>query len=324
MEDRREEGTQKTIATKWADELGGPLMARLRDELYGSLKPLLEEPELFEASKQKFLAAGKTALEHRLWRQRDLKLLRLTYLEHLTWNINRDHPRNANERDENEPESVRAGGLPTLNKPRITLGELDAEATSWHLAKEKSTLFELPEGCDSTALPSDSASVAYMKWELRISASESTISREPTRREESIPSKTLEECDKSWRLVNEEDLEEERLTAEQVCKMIQDQFSVKNKSKKDAIKESLNDAQANASLFSRNNETSCPIRLHKDSPYLLQWFAMTKLGRRGRPSKGVDIDIYSGSVYRLIKGSPFNSSAEAQQPDLTSDELQQA
>ena len=324
MEDQGEEGTQKAITTMWAEELGGPLMARLRDELYGSQKPLLEEPELFEASKQKFLAAGKTALEHRLWRQRDLKLLRLTYLEHLTWNINRDHPRYANERDENEPESLRSGGFPTLNKPRITLGELDAEVTSWHLRKEKNTLFKLPEGSNSTALPSDSASVAYMKWELRISASESTTSREPTCREESIPSKTLEECDKSWRLVNEEDLEEERLTAEQVCQMIQDQLDVKTKSKKDAIKESLNDAQTTASLFSRNNETSCPIRLHKDSPYLLQWFAMTKLGRRGRPSKGVDIDGYSGSLYGLIKGSPFNGSAEGQKPEVASDEPQQA
>ena len=324
MEDQREEGTQKAITTLWADELGGPLMARLRDELYGSQKPLLEEPDLFEASKQKFLAAGKTALEHRLWRQRDLKLLRLTYLEHLTWNINRDHPRYANERDENEPESLRTGGFPTLNKPRITLGELDAEATSWHLEKEKNTLFKLPEGCNSTALPSDSASVAYMKWELRISASESTTSREPTCREESIPSKTLKECDKSWWLVNEEDLEEERLTAEQVCQIIQDQLNVKNQSKKDSIKGSLNDAQTSASSFLRDNKTSCPIRLHKDSPYLLHWFAMTKLGRRGRPSKGVDIDGYSGSLYGLIKGSPFNSSAEGQQPAQTSDELQQA
>ena len=324
MEDQGEQGTQKAIAAMWANELGGPLMARLRDELYGSQKPLLEEPELFEASKQKFLAAGKTAIEHKLWRQRDLKLLRLTYLEHLTWNINRDHPRYANERDENEPESLRTGGFPTLNKPRITLGELDAEATIWHLQKEKDTLFKLPEGCRSTALPSDSASVAYMKWELRISTSESTTSREPTCREESIPSKTLEERTKSWRLINQEDLEEERLTAEQVRKMIQDKFNVKNQSKRDSIKESLYDAQTSASSFLRNNKTSCPIRLHKDSPYLLQWFAMTKLGRRGRPSKGVDIDGYSGSLYGLIKGSPFNSSTEGQQPAQTSDELQQA
>jgi hypothetical protein len=324
MEDQGEQGTQKAIAAMWANELGGPLMARLRDELYGSQKPLLEEPELFEASKQKFLAAGKTAIEHKLWRQRDLKLLRLTYLEHLTWNINRDHPRYANERDENEPESLRTGGFPTLNKPRITLGELDAEATSWHLEKEKNTLFKLPEGCNSTALPSDSASVAYMKWELRISTSESTTSREPTCREESIPSKTLEERTKSWRLINQEDLEEERLTAEQVRKMIQDKFNVKNQSKRDSIKESLSDAQTSASSFLRNNKTSCPIRLHKDSPYLLQWFAITKLGRRGRPSKGVGIDGHSGSLYGLIKGSPFNSSAEDQQPAQTSDELQQA
>ena len=324
MEYQGEQGSQKAIAAMWANELGGPLMARLRDELYGSQKPLLEEPELFEASKQKFLAAGKTAIEHKLWRQRDLKLLRLTYLEHLTWNINRDHPRYANERDENEPESLRTGGFPTLNKPRITLGELDAEATSWHLEKEKNTLFKLPEGCNSTALPSDSASVAYMKWELRISTSESTTSREPTCREESIPSKTLEERTKSWRLINQEDLEEERLTAEQVCQIIQDQLNVKNQSKKDSIKESLNDAQTSASSFLRDNKTNCPIRLHKDSPYLLQWFAITKLGRRGRPSKGVGIDGHSGSLYGLIKGSPFNSSAEDQQPAQTSDELQQA
>jgi hypothetical protein len=271
--------TQEAIAAMWTNELGGTLMARLLDELHGSKTPLEEEAALYEASKQKFLTAGKTALEHRLWRQKNLKLLRLRYLEHLTWQINPDHPRY-----KNEEEDELAENWPRLHEPKITLEELDTEVTDWHLLKGMDTAFGFAEELESTAKAS------------------STVE------------KSIKESSDAWMLIDEEELEGEEMTAEQVRLMIQSQQNIKSQS----IKDRLEEAQSNASKFSRANGDHLPVRIHRKSEELLHWFAMTKLGRPGRPPKGGSIDNYTGSWYKLIKGSPFGEAAS--QP---SDEHQQ-
>jgi hypothetical protein len=266
-------------ASSWANELGGPLMTRLLDELHGNRAPLEEEAALYEASKQKFLAAGKTALEHRIWRQKNLKLLRLRYLEHLTWKINQDHPRY-----KNEEEDALAGNWPRLHEPEITLEELDTEVTDWYLQKGMDTAFGFAEELKSTAKAT------------------STVEKQ------------IRESPDAWRFIDEEELEGKGMTAEQVRLMIQSQQKIKSESLRDRLEE----AQSKASEFSRANGNHLPVRIHRKSEDLLYWFAMTRLGKRGRPPKSESIDNYTGSWYKLIKGSPFCDTAS--QP---SDEHQQ-
>lgn len=287
--------THKAIAALWANELGGPLMARLLGELHGSKTPLEEEPALFEASKQKFLAAGKTTAEHRIWRQQELKTLRLRHLEHLTWQINQDHPRY---KDTGEDEL--AESWPQLLQPGITLEELDAEVTDWYLQKGMHGISGLPEEKESTALQIDTAARTQPASAYEGSGAIKNIwtRAKPQRTFE----KDIKEPPETWRFIDAEDLEGEEMTAEEVRKTIQGKLGFN----KASIKDRLEEAQSKASEFSRTNGSRLPVRIHKESEYLLQWFAVTKIGKRGRPPKNGKIDDYTGSLYRLIKGSPFS------------------
>jgi hypothetical protein len=301
---------QEAVARMWANELGGPLMEKLLDELHGSKTPLQEEPVLFKASEEKFLAAGKTKLEHECWRQQELKPLRIKFLEYQTWMHNREHPRYANEEDEN----FQAGGWPPLYIPGTTIEELDTNVTDWYLKKEKDTLFKLPEGAKSDALPSEPASITYMKWENRMGMSKLEINKASRTSGQNTVKKPQEELSGKWRLINSEDLEGEELTAEQVRKMIIDLLGLKGVAKQKVVKDLLEEAQSSASKFSRDNEDIFPVRLHKESEYLLEWFAMTKRGAVGRPSRVGEIANYTGSLYRLIQKSPFAKASTRQTP----------
>lgn len=302
----------KAVLEMWFQELGGKLKARLLDELYGSKEPLPEEPELFEASKQKFLAAGKTAIEHRVWRQSELKRLRLAYLEHLTWNLNREHPYFSTEEDIDELDAVLPTGQQPIREPNISLYELDEEVTDWYLQKEAKTSSTMPEEIKTATPSNEPAPLADTRGTH--GAPEPVTSATTPSNDNSSPIHHDSGKD-SWRFINNEDLEGEEMDANAVCKIIHKLLLTegggKTKHTHDSIKKSLKSAQCDASAASKRHNNRMPVRLRGESAYYFELFAMITIAPRGRLKKGE-----RGTLYKSIKASIWkndekeNASAE--------------
>jgi hypothetical protein len=317
--ERHPNEAETALAAMWANELGGRLMAKLLDELYGSKKPLREEPDLFEASEQKFVAFGKTKLEHRAWRQREVKLLRFTQLEYLTWSINQDHPRfTTDATDEGEPEYLPIGTKP-IREPDITLQELDAEITEWYLQKEKETTFEVPAEIKASALRHEPDSVTYMRWMYAFPRSDEAPKPKTIDKVESDKQKEAIGGEEEWRFISADDLEGENLNDEQASALIHkwllEAGEGKTRHKPSDIKNSLKNAQCEASRVSRQNGRKLPVRLRKESSYYFNHFAMTQIAPPGRPRAGG-----SSSTYKLIKASILAKDTIEQTPDSPSGE----
>jgi len=317
--ERHPDEAETALAAMWANELGGRLVAKLLDELYGSEKPLREEPDLSEASEQKFVAFGKTKLEHRAWRQREVKLLRFTQLQYLTWSINQDHPRFAtNTTDEDEPEYLPIGTKP-IREPDIKLQELDAEITDWYLQKEKETTFEVPAEIKASALPHEPDSVTYMRWKHQFPQSEEVQKPNTTDNAESAKQTEAAGDKEEWRFISTDDLEGETLNDDQASTLIYKWLlkagGGKTRHTPSNIKKSLKDAQCEASRVSRQNGRKLPIRLRKESSYYFDHFAMTQIAPIGRPKVGG-----SSSTYKLIKASILAKDTIEQTPDSPSGE----
>jgi hypothetical protein len=317
--ERHPDEAETALAAMWANELGGRLNAKLLDELYGSKKPLREEPDLFEASEQKFVAFGKTKLEHRAWRQREVKLLRFTQLHYLTWSINQDHPRFATDAtDEDEPEYLPIGQEP-IREPDITLQELDAEVTEWYLQKERETSFEVPTEIKNEAHSHEPKSVTYMRWKQQSLQSEAQPKPDISE-EQGVEIQRAEIAEnEEWRFLSEENLEGDKLSAIEVSSIIHQWLLKQGKGSTihtlAKIKNALAQAQYDASSASRNCEGRLPVRLRKFSGYYFDCFAMTEIGKRGRPQKGDH-----GSTYKLIKDSDPTSDPTKPTSDQISDE----
>jgi hypothetical protein len=307
------------IVKMWANQLGGKLYSKLILELCTDPASLPEERLLFKASLRKFLEFGKTKIEHRDWRQNELKLLRLAYLRNLTWSINSNHPMLRNIAN-SEVDADKLETSPPLYEPNITLEELDAKVTDWYLLTEKETSFELPEEIKNGNTFRKPQSVIFIEWEHQMNQEDAkkeddtkTPASHAARGE--APGKII-----NWRCTKEEDLEGQELDGEDVCKIIYAWLLALGKGgtmhEITTIREALEEAQVDASEAARTHKLTLPIRLRKDSNYYFHSFAMTKIAKRGRPRAGTK----RGSTYKLIKGSAPIKAQPGQKPDQTSDE----
>jgi hypothetical protein len=299
--DLQEEASMETWVTKaWANELGGRLMAALIDELYGSRQPLRLEPTLFEASKQQFLAHGKTELEHRLWRQNKLKQLRLNYLQELTRQANPGHPRYAEDYDEYA--QINQLPMPPVVEPEISLEELDAEVTDWYLKRSQE---ELP-----IPLARKAATETPETSREKIEAQNDENTENPRQ------SKAIK---KHWRLLHAEDLEGEEYNDDQLSELIYQRLLQEGEGKTShtaaGIKNSIKKAQNEASSISKSNGNWLPVRLRRDSNYFFDEFAMVKVTPQGRPKQGE-----GSSKYKSIKASALNEGSKDQDKQPVFDE----
>lgn len=308
----------KEVAKMWTQELGGVLKVRLIDELYGSKQALHEEPYLFEASKQKFLVAGKTELEHRVWRQREVKLLRLVLLEQLIREVNNS---TCNQGWGIDPEDAQAAvqGATHFKEPQITLVELDAEVTEWYLHNGRETSFKVPGEVQSSNPLNEPASVSYMKWiYCRLNASEDAALAAQNKTANAIQDTHKDE----WRFLHFDDLEGDVMNDEEVSMKVHEWLleagAGMTKHTPESIKKTVKSAQSEASEASKNNGNRLPVRLRKDSDYYLDRFAMTEIAPVGRPKKGE-----SSSKYRLVKASMWGNDGTIEHPHQASDEPQQ-
>jgi hypothetical protein len=298
MESPEETSTEMWVIKAWANELGGQLMAALIDELYGSKQPLSLEPTLFEASKQQFLAHGKTELEHRLWRQKELKQLRFNYLHELTRQANPGHPRYAEDNDE----YAQINQLPTppIVEPKISLEELDAEVTDWYLKRSQKKLPIPLARKPSTETP------------------ETSKEQEQNNKYTENP-RHIGTMKKNWRLLRAEDLEGEEYNDDQLSELIHQRLLQEGKGKTShttaGIKNSIKKAQNEASKFSNSNGKWLPVRLRKESNYFFDEFAIVKIAPQSRPKKGE-----GSSKYRSIKASLLNAGPKGQDKQPVFDE----
>ena len=313
------DSTTDAIAQMWCNQLGGSLYYKLILELYTDPASLPEERLLFKASLRKFLGFGKTKIEHRDWRQNELKLLRLAYLRNLTWSINRNRPMFKNIEDSEVDADELETSLP-LNEPDITLEELDAKVTDWYLLTEKETSFELPEEIKNGNTLRKPHSVLFIEWEHQMNQ-EDAKNEDDTKTPASHAARG-EATGKiiNWRCTKEEDLEGLELDGEDVCNIIYEWLLALGKGgtmhKITTIREALEEAQVDASEAARTHKLTLPIRLRKDSDYYFHSFAMTRIAKRGRPQAGTK----RGSTYKLLKGSAPIKAQSGQKPDQTSDE----
>lgn len=301
----------------WTNQLGGKLYYRLLHDLNDDHGTLTEETVLFKASQKKFFKFGKTELEHRIWRQRELKLLRLTYLRHLTWNVNREHPMFATDealgKDADQPET----SLP-LNEPNITLEELDKEVTDWYLRSESATSFKVPEDIKAAKTSGQPDSVIFMNWKYQTTEAETKKRKDPQKSEYATGCTGTSPEPEAWRIVKEEELEGQELDGNEVSNIIYEWLlalgggNTRHNTK--TITNAIQEAQVDSSDATRNKGFNLPIRLRKHSSYYLDSFAITSIAPRGRPSEGAK----RGSTYKLIRGSaPIRAQSE-QKPNQTS------
>ena len=310
MEAGEGESIENWVARAWANELGGRLLAALLDELYGSKKPTSLEPMLYKASEKKFIAYGKTKAEHRAWRTRELKELRIFYLQDLTRKINIEHP--AFTTYTNESTEIPECGMPPINEPNISLKDLDSDITDWYLQTEKETSFSIPAGAASEQrnLPK---SIAYMKWQLALKNTNQHAAQKSFTQEEIQLTDCQSKESKDWRFLNEDDVEGEEMDEKQVSKQVRRWMlhAAKGGSAKEIeeIIPAIRSAQNEATKESKGHGNRTPVRLRKSSGYYLDQFALVKSAQQGRPRRGE-----GGSKYKLIKASVLGS--EAHRPDL--------
>jgi len=316
MEPEERHSLENWVARAWANELGGRLIAALNDELYGSKKPTSLEPMLHKASEEKFIAHGKTKAEHRAWRLRELKELRIFYLKVLTWKINTEHP--AFTTNYNEITEVLECGIPPLTEPEISLEDLDSDITDWYLETERETSFSIPgrTASDRRDLPK---SIAYMKWQLSMEDAKPNAIQEQLAQEVISLTTHLSQASTNWRFLNEDDVEGEELDEKQVSEQVHRWMlhAAKGGQAKgiDEIIPAVKSAQNEATKESKRYGNRIPVRLRKSSGYYLDQFALVMSAGKGRPPKGG-----GGSKYKLIKASVLGSEAHRPVLDLPSDE----
>ena len=259
----------------WANQLGGILVAQYIYELDRRPEtPTKPEPEhLFQKTKGIFLNGGLDELEHLLFRETKLRKLCLQKAWEMTRKLNPSHPRFQPEPDpDTENYDWRE---PPLIEPQISRERLEEEVASWYvrtIAKETYTdnkRMQSTAQIESIQIPTNTNTNTNTTFKAAESNNNQTPSGPKNRKTENQTIPYGPELNKN-----------------QLCKEIQAQLEQSGKLiiSIESIEEAVEQAQQSASKKHRTKGIPLPIKLrkNKDHPLLLDRYAMTAIGERGR------------------------------------------
>ena len=270
----------------WSNQLGGFLYAQIFHEVYRSPEtPVTPDPEhLYRKTKKIFLQGGLDELEHMQFRECRLKKLCLQKLWEITRELNPGHPRFQPEPD---PDTENYDwSEPPLIEPQISRERLEEDIADWYIRNKSQSKTQQTE-----------------KIQQNIPTTNDLSPRAKSERENNarFVSDTNQEslCNtkkRDWRFISDEELEGPELNTEEICKAIHNQLKSQGNTHEslETINSALSGAQCKASRAHRSQGRALPIRLCKNSAFLLHEFALTSIGSQGRGKS---------SKYRKIKSA---------------------